>query len=158
MIDGARKTFLSNHLVIVQKDSDQLKCTTERLSEKNITRIAIGDWNHVPAGMYAKNALESMKLWTVVKDKLLPALNVRAAAMYVSQQAADCALVYQTDVTLFDDLIVSEVIPAIHQPNIQYSLTIPKQSKHKQAQELFQYLQDEDAQKQYKKHGFVFKP
>ena len=158
IIDGARKTFLSNHLVIVQKDSHRLKCTTEQLAEKTIKRIAIGDWNHVPAGMYAKNSLESMKLWTVVQDKLLPALNVRAAATYVSQQAADCALVYQTDVALFNDLVVSQIIPAIHQPNIQYTLTIPKQSKHHHSQELFQYLQDEDAQKQYKKHGFVFKP
>ena len=155
--DGARKAFLSNQLVIIQKQNNQVKCTTKTLQEKAIKRIAIGDWNHVPAGIYAKKALKSMKIWSVIEDKLLPALNVRAAATYVSQQAADCAIVYKTDALMADDLIVSEVIPTTYQPDIQYTLTIPKQSKHPYSQELFQYLQDESAQKQYKKHGFVFK-
>ena len=99
-----------------------------------------------------------MQLWTVLQDKLIPALDVRAAATYVSQQAADCAIVYKTDAGMTSVLVVSEVIPAIYQPTIQYTVTIPKDSIREDTKKLFQYLQAKEAQKQYEEHGFIFIP
>lgn len=149
---------LSNQLVIIQHANAKTRCTTQTLASPEITRIAIGDWKHVPAGMYAKEALQKMQLWTVLQDKLIPALDVRAAATYVSQQAADCAIVYKTDARMTSVLVVSEVIPAIYQPTIQYTITIPKDSIREDTKKLFQYLQAKEAQKQYEEHGFIFIP
>ncbi|MBT6960892.1 MAG: molybdate ABC transporter substrate-binding protein, partial [Rhodospirillaceae bacterium] len=41
-------------------------------------RLAIGDPSHVPAGRYAKEAIETLGLWPAVRDRLALQSNVRA--------------------------------------------------------------------------------
>src|SRR5215475_6101268 len=60
-------------------------------------RLAIADPNGVPAGRYAKTALESLGVWSSVADRLAPAENVRATLALVSRGEAPLGIVYQTD-------------------------------------------------------------
>jgi molybdate transport system substrate-binding protein len=59
---------------------------TRRLADGG--RIAVADLRAVPAGLYAKAALENLGVWAAVQDKLAQAENVRAALSYVSRGEA----------------------------------------------------------------------
>ena len=61
-------------------------------------RLAIADPDHVPAGIYGQEALQSLRLWDQVKDRLAPAQDVTGALMYVARGEARLGIVYASDV------------------------------------------------------------
>ena len=60
-------------------------------------RIALGDPEHVPSGVYARAALERAALWGTVRDRVIPQADARAALAAVETGAADLAVVYASD-------------------------------------------------------------
>ena len=60
-------------------------------------RIATGDVRGVPAGLYAKAALEKLGVWSSVELKLTMSENVRAALVLVARGGAPLGIVYETD-------------------------------------------------------------
>jgi molybdate transport system substrate-binding protein len=60
-------------------------------------RIAIGDPRAVPAGKYAKQALEKLGAWPKAAPKLAMTENVRAALAFVARGEAPLGIVYETD-------------------------------------------------------------
>ncbi len=60
-------------------------------------RLSMGDPVHVPAGKYAKAALEYFGLYEKVKTRILPAKDVRSALMVVEMRESPLGLVYRTD-------------------------------------------------------------
>ena len=60
-------------------------------------RIATGDVRAVPAGIYAKAALEKLGIWPSVESKLAMAENVRAALLLVARGETPLGIVYETD-------------------------------------------------------------
>ena len=79
-------------------------------------RIATGDPEHVPLGIYAKQALENSgrRDWI---DALLPAADASAAAELLRRGEVDAAILYRTDVLQRDELeIVEEIDPKTHDP------------------------------------------
>src|SRR3954462_7474536 len=61
-------------------------------------RLAAGDPAHVPAGIYAKAALERLGQWAAIAPRLARAENVRAALLLVERGEAPLGIVYRTDV------------------------------------------------------------
>ena len=59
----------------------------------------------MPAGRYAKRALDAANLWTTLKPKLVNTQNVRQAMDYVARGEADAGFVYLTDAALMPDRI-----------------------------------------------------
>ena len=51
-------------------------------------RLAIGDPSHVPAGIYAKSALEALDAWPALAGKTAPTADVRAALALVHRGEA----------------------------------------------------------------------
>ena len=62
-----------------------------------LRRLALADPQAVPAGVYARQWLESAGVWAKVADKVVPALNVRAALSAVEAGNVDAGIVYKTD-------------------------------------------------------------
>ena len=60
--------------------------------------LAVADPDHVPAGIYAKEALTSIGLWDGVKNKLARTMDVTAALALVSSGEAPLGIVYASDV------------------------------------------------------------
>lgn len=61
-------------------------------------RVAIADPSHVPAGHYARRALDALGQWTTVKPKAVFVADVRAALAAVQTGAADRAIVFASDI------------------------------------------------------------
>ncbi len=71
------------------------------LQDEKVKRIAIGEPRSVPAGQYAKQVLEQLKIWSNIKSKLVYGNNVRQVLAAVESGNADAGLVYATDAKNF---------------------------------------------------------
>ena len=65
--------------------------------EDRALRVAIADPAHVPAGRYARRALEAVGLWAGLEGRAVRTGDVRAALAAVETGAADRAVVYASD-------------------------------------------------------------
>jgi molybdate transport system substrate-binding protein len=65
--------------------------------EDGTLRLAIADPTHVPAGRYARRALESVGLWEDVSVRAIHTGDVRAALAAVETGAVNRAIVYASD-------------------------------------------------------------
>ena len=106
LVDGTRRNFVSNTLVVVTPSEGgvALKGLAD-LQQPAVKRIAIGRPEGVPAGRYAKGALEKAGLWTAIEPKAVFAQNVRQALDYVSRGETEAGFVYATDALVFKDKV-----------------------------------------------------
>lgn len=77
-------------------------------------RLSVADPSHVPAGIYAQQALENAELWAELEDRLAPAADVRAALAFVLEGAAPYGIVYKTDALAANVDIIAEIDPSLH--------------------------------------------
>jgi molybdate transport system substrate-binding protein len=69
-------------------------------------RLAIGDPASVPAGTYAREALEKLGLWSKLEGRLLLGTNVAAVLTYVQRGEVPLAIVYRTEVEGVDKIVL----------------------------------------------------
>ena len=101
-----RVNFARNDLVLaVPASTKSLPAKLADLGGAGFERITIGTPESVPAGRYAKRALDAANLWTTLKPKLVNTQNVRQAMDYVARGEADAGFVYLTDAALMPDRI-----------------------------------------------------
>ncbi|TFE00173.1 molybdate ABC transporter substrate-binding protein [Jeotgalibacillus sp. R-1-5s-1] len=141
--------LLGNSLVLITPDEQGVN-VLEDIPETE--RISIGTPESVPAGQYAKEALEAVGLWEMVEEKVVYAKDVRQVLTYVETGNVDAGIVYQTDAMSSEDVtVVQELDAGLHGP-IVYPLGIVKESE---AAELFyNYLKSEEALAVFEKYGF----
>ncbi|MGJ8528041.1 molybdate ABC transporter substrate-binding protein [Maritalea sp.] len=92
--------LFSNSLVLVSQQPTTIKDIDALPTQLDNKRLAIADPNHVPAGIYAQQALEYLGIWQDLSDKLAPTENVRLAARLVQIGAAPYGVVYASDAQL----------------------------------------------------------
>jgi len=97
-IGQTRRTLLTNRLVVIGPSEMSASGTLEDLPDMlGPHRLALALTEAVPAGIYARQALESEGIWEVVSPQVVQADNVRAALMLVAIGAAGLGIVYATD-------------------------------------------------------------
>ena len=119
-----------------------------------LRRIALADPEAVPAGVYARGYLESVGLWSALKDRVIPTLNVRAALAAVESGNADAALVYRTDAALSRRVRVAFTVPAEGGPGIVYVLAPLVISRKPAALALVRRLAGPEARTVFERYGF----
>jgi len=87
-------------------------------------RIATGDVRAVPAGLYAKAALEKLGVWASVESKMAMAENVRAALVLVARGEAPLGIVYATDAKVEPGVKIIAVFPEDSHPPIVYPVAL----------------------------------
>ena len=118
-------------------------------------RLAMGDPNHVPAGRYAKAALERMGIWRTVADRVAGAADVRRALALVARGEAPYGIVYATDALAEDRVAVVGVFPEDSHPPIHYTVAVPAASTHPQAGAFLRFLWTPAARAVFEARGFV---
>jgi len=83
-------------------------------------RIAVGLTEAVPAGIYAKAALQFLDLWEATWDRLAEVDNVRAALALVARGQVPLGIVYRSDTRITDAVSELAVFPAESHPPIRY--------------------------------------
>lgn len=156
---GSRVDLLGNRLILVAPAWSALALTiapgfplAEALGNG---RLALGDPDHVPAGIYAKAALESLGVWRQVAGKLLPSSDVRAALVYVERGEAAAGIVYRTDATRAKVRVIGS-FPEDSHPPIRYPLALVAGRTAPAARAFYDYLRGPAARAAFEKSGFTF--
>lgn len=117
-------------------------------------RLAMGDPGHVPAGMYGRKALEGLGSWDLVKDRLAPMKDVRAALVLVERSEAPLGLVYATDAAISDKVRVVGTFPESCHPPIVYPVASVAGGNHAEAKRFLDFLRTPKARAVFEKYGF----
>ena len=157
ILTSTRVDLLTNQLVVVT-DLDrvgQLSKVTD-LARPGVRRIAMGDPDAVPAGVYAREYLQSVGLWDAVQSKVVPTRSVRAALAAVEAGNADVGFVYRTDVPLTDGVDVAFVVPIDLGPQIRYVAAVTTEALHEAAaRQLLTFLSGASARRIFEDAGFI---
>jgi molybdate transport system substrate-binding protein len=116
-------------------------------------RIATGDVRAVPAGLYAKAALEKLGVWASVEAKMAMAENVRAALILVARGEAPLGIVYETDAKIDPGVKIVGVFPEDSHPPIIYPVALTNDAKPDAAQYLA-FLRTPEAKTIFERYGF----
>jgi molybdate transport system substrate-binding protein len=160
-IDTTRRVdVLSNQLVIVVPSDRPGTVTGPRsLADQAIRRIAIGDPEAVPAGVYARRYLASQGLWESLEARMVPASSVRAALRAVEAGTVDAGIVYRTDVRTSAGAIVAFAVPLDDSPSIVYPAAVVRDAPNRAgAARFLAYLQSEGARLRFDEAGFIGLP
>ncbi|MCK8602798.1 molybdate ABC transporter substrate-binding protein [Desulfoferrobacter suflitae] len=118
-------------------------------------RLAMGDPEHVPAGMYGKQALEKLGIWHSVADKIAPAKDVRAALALVERAEAPLGLVYATDAAVSEQVKVIGVFPEDSHPPIVYPVALVAGNQTEVAKRFMDFLRSAEPRRIFEKFGFT---
>ncbi|WP_158162461.1 molybdate ABC transporter substrate-binding protein [Grimontia hollisae] len=118
------------------------------------SRIAVADPNHVPAGIYAKEALESLGLWSTVEEKLALSNSVRATLALVERGEALLGVVYYSDAKASGAVHVVAPIPDNSHAPIVFPKALTKEASES-AKAFFRFLDSESAKQVLSANGFV---
>ena len=152
---GTRRDFVRNTLVLVQPADTTLRLVgLGDLRGADVKRIAIGTPTGVPAGRYARSALEKAQLWGVVEAKAVYAQNVRQALDYVARGEVEAGFVYATDAAIQKDKVkVALTVPT--DVAITYPVAAIAQAPNADAARKFvAFVASPEAQATFAKHGF----
>lgn len=116
-------------------------------------RLATGDPDSVPLGMYAQAALTSLGLWNDVSNRLVRADNARSALAFVARAEAPLGIVYRTDARIEKSVRVVATFPASSHPPIIYPAAAVK-GAGPNARSFVAFLNSKPAQALFKKYGF----
>lgn len=123
-------------------------------SRLNGGRLAIGDPAHVPAGTYAKEALQTLGLWPAVRDRLARQANVRAVLAMVERGETQLGIIYATDAALSDGVRLAAIVPASAHAPIVYSAAVLSGSANPNATMFYRELTSSDGLDVFERYGF----
>ena len=153
----ARADLLSNRLCVIVPSNSALQAQSSPafLATDAVHRISIGDPVSVPGGVYARESLTRLALWTKVESKVVPALDAQQALLHVEQQAADAGIAYHSDTANNTRIRVIYTFPEDPAHPILYPLLLLlREHRAPQAQAAYDLLQSPEAQAIYQRHGF----
>lgn len=151
-----RHELLGNQLVAVEPANATWHAgTPKELLKDEIKHIAIGDPDSVPAGIYAKQALEELGLWDALSTKMVAANDVRHALAMVETGAAEAGIVYSTDAVVSDKVKTTFPIDRELTEPIIYPLVLTHQgAENSAAGEFYHFLQSSSAATVFRQSGF----
>ncbi len=153
---ASRFNFVRNEMVVVvPADSAAGASGLADLKGSAFARIAIGNPDSVPAGRYAKLALDKGALWDALKEKMINTQNVRQALDYVARGEADAGFVYATDARLLPARV--KVAFKVDVPaNILYPVAATRGGGNQRGGLAFvEFLKTETAQRILARYGFL---
>lgn len=158
----SRTTLLSNRLVLVAPQSSEttainINANWDISTAIGDSRLAVGDPDHVPAGRYAKQALQTLHLWQKAEPLLARANNVRGALVLVERAEAKYGIVYATDAQIATNVKVVGTFPASSHKQIEYPLVMVQAKPTQATQDFYHYLLSPDAKEVFEKYGFGVK-
>ncbi|WP_458068435.1 molybdate ABC transporter substrate-binding protein [Rhodanobacter sp. BL-MT-08] len=156
LLNGSRKNFATNQLVLIVPTTSQLTITgLKDLEQPSVRRIAYGDPASVPVGRYTQAALQADGSWQAVSAKAVLAANVRQSLDYVARDEVDAGFVFATDAAIAKDKV--RVALRVNSPTpISYPIAVVAQSNHvADAQAFENFVLSPEGQQLLAKSGFL---
>lgn len=122
-----------------------------------LKKISIGSPQSVPAGQYAKQAMEKAGVYSLLQNekKLVIAKDVRQALLYADRGEVDGAFVYKTDVQLARNIKILFSVPEELYDRVSYPLALTvRGAEKKEAIAFFDFMASKQAVAILRKYGF----
>jgi molybdate transport system substrate-binding protein len=152
---GLRHDFAANRLVVVVPIGPAaMPASLAALVDPVFARIAIGTPASVPAGRYARQALEKAGLWSQLAGRTIGTQSVRQALDYVARGEVDAGFVYATDAALIPDRVrLALTVPT--EP-VRYPIArVRTAAEPGLAQAFIDYVRSPQGQAILSRHGFA---
>lgn len=118
-------------------------------------RLAVGDPDHVPAGIYARQALAQLGWWAALRDRLASAPDVRAALVFVERGECPAGIVYATDAAVSDKVeVIATLADSLHAP-IRYPAAAIAGRATPAVRQVLARLRSPAAAAVFRRHGFT---
>lgn len=151
--------LLNKAVFIVPKENPAGINGYEDIIDGKFNLMAIGNID-VPAGMYAKEILTYLGVWESFNEsgKITFSSNVREVLSQVEEAAADCGIVYITDIigTDSESVIVGQAPEKSHRPIIYPVAIVNKSENYDEAEKFLSFLKSDEAKNIFEKAGFIF--
>lgn len=160
LVDPAqRRNLLGNTLVLVAPLSSATKVDLRKPGTLAAAlgaqgRLAVGQTSSVPAGKYARAALQTLGQWDGVQARLAESESVRSALMLVARGEAPLGIVYGSDAKAEPKVRVVAVFPADSHAPIVYPVAALRASKNPAAADFVRWLGTAPAQAIFQRRGF----
>jgi molybdate transport system substrate-binding protein len=157
--DDTRRTLLGNSLVLVMP-KDHVH-PVEIGPGWNLMallgadgRLATGDPDNVPSGIYLKQALTKLGLWAVAEPRLARTDSVRSALLLVERGEVPAGVVYATDAAVAPGVAVAGAFPENTHDPIVYPFAVTHAGDTPAARAFLNYLAGPEASAIFAKRGF----
>lgn len=117
-------------------------------------RIAVADVKAVPAGLYAKAALEKLGAWATAQPKLAQAENVRATLAFVARGETPLGIVYETDAKIEPKVKIVGIFPDGSYPPVTYPVAATASTTKADVSKYLAFLRSRQAKAIFEKYGF----
>lgn len=154
---GFRVDLAGNTMVVIAPKDDVFGVSVSSdfdLSSAFEGRLALGDPDHVPAGIYAKQALRSLGWWEGVSGRLAPTVDVRGAVAFVERGECAAGVVYATDAAVSDRVVVVADLPEETHDAIVYPAAVIKGRMTEGVRAFWALLTSERVSRVFERHGF----
>jgi molybdate transport system substrate-binding protein len=156
---GTRKDLLGNDLVLVVPATHPIHVNIGPGFDLMALlgsdgRLSVGDPAHVPAGIYAEQALKKLGLWDKASPRLAPAADVRSALLLVERGEAPAGIVYSTDAAASKAVSIAGVFPENSHDPITYPFAVTKSGDTPEARAFLDFLSTPAVREIWTKNGF----
>ncbi len=154
-----RKDMLGNDLVLVAPKDEPLDyrfADGNDLSEAlGNGRLALGNPDGVPAGIYAKEALSHLGLWDGVAPSVIAGDDVRTALAWVARGEARAGIVYRTDAQVSSDVVIVDTLPGTSHEPVRYPIALIEAQANDTARDFLAFVSSGTASAIFARYGFT---
>jgi molybdate transport system substrate-binding protein len=155
ILPETRKNFVSNGLVLILPAGSKIPVKSPLdLTAKEVTKVALGNPDTVPAGRYAQEALKNEGLWEKLSPKFIPGDSVRQVLDYVIRGEVDAGFVFATDAAVAKDKVQVAATLTKHQPILYPVAVVAATQKKDLAQRFIDFVLSKEGQEILSKFGF----
>lgn len=156
---GSRRELIGNRLVLIQPSKGGADVILSRpatlLGALADFPLVLADPSHVPAGMYAREALENLDLWEPLRGRLAYAANARAVTVRVARGEAPLGITYASELRGESALDAAAWLPADSHSPIRYELALIEPAINPSALAFYEHLLSGEAQAVFFRNGFT---
>jgi molybdate transport system substrate-binding protein len=156
---AARHHLLGNRLVLIAPRNRPASVSLTRpgaiAAALGNGRLAVGQTSSVPAGKYARMALQSLGAWDSVRSRLAESDSVRAALMLVARGETPLGIVYLSDANAEPAVRVVATFPVDSHPAIIYPVAALTGSRKAAASAFVDWLSSPAARLIFERRGFA---
>ncbi|CUH77014.1 Molybdate-binding periplasmic protein precursor [Tritonibacter multivorans] len=156
LVSDSQTPLLGNGLVLVsgrdQVPIEEWASLPDRLLGN---KLVLAQVNAVPAGIYAKEALQAVGVWDAVAQNIVQSDNVRSALSFAATGAVKYAVVYETDALAEQRVHVVGRFPEGSHSPIRYPAAMISGRNNAQAEDFLAFLKGPIAASVFVAHGFT---
>lgn len=159
LVAGTRATVATNRLVLIAHAPQTTPTVTlgkdfPLANALKDGRLAIADPDNVPAGIYGRDALTALGLWTQVQDRLAVTRDVTGALLLVARGETPLGIVYASDVARTTDVWAFANVPTQSHAAIIYPAAILQGRDNAATRTVLQALTGPSGRAAFKFAGF----